>query len=232
MRALAIGHRVATWLYPRRRIQLAALLSGPLGWLAIAYLGALVVLLLNAFWAKDAFTGRVEPFAWTLDAFADIAANDVYRTIAVRTVVMAALVTLTDVVLAFPIAYYMARVASPRTAGMLVIAVLMPLWAAYLVKVYAWRTILQGNGLLDGDPRAARHRGSGPGRDRQRVARPQLPVAAVHDPADLRRPGTDPELAARSLGGPRRHGAARRSGGSSCRCLSRRSSPARSSPSR
>ena len=56
---------------------------------------------------------------------------------------------MTDALLAFPIAYYMARVASPRTRRMLVIAVLMPLWAAYLVKVYAWRTILQGNGFLE-----------------------------------------------------------------------------------
>jgi putative spermidine/putrescine transport system permease protein len=143
------GHRIATWLYARPRIQLGALLAGPLGWLGIAYLGALVVLLLNAFWAKDAFTGTVEPFAWTLSAFESIFANDVYRTIAVRTVGMAALVTVTDILLAFPIAYYMARIASPRTRGILVIVVLMPLWAAYLVKVYAWRTILQGNGFLE-----------------------------------------------------------------------------------
>ena len=143
------GNRIATWLYPRGRIQLGALLAGPLGWLTIAYLGALFVLLLNAFWEKDAFTGRVEPFAWTLAAFENILANEVYRTIAVRTVAMAGLVTLTDIVLAFPIAYYMARVASPRTRGALVIVVLMPLWAAYLVKVYAWRTILQGNGFLE-----------------------------------------------------------------------------------
>ena len=61
---------------------------------------------------------------------------------------MAALVTVTDALLAFPIAYYMARMASPRTRGLLVVAVLMPLWASYLVKIFAWRTILQGNGIL------------------------------------------------------------------------------------
>ena len=146
---VGLAHRVSAWLYPRGRIQLGGLLLGPLGWLAIAYLGALAVLLLNAFWDKDAFTGRVEPFAWTLDAFTDIIGNDVYRTIAGRTLAMAALVTVTDAALAFPIAYYMARIASPRVRGVLVIAVLMPLWAAYLVKVYAWRTILQGNGFLE-----------------------------------------------------------------------------------
>ena len=145
----SVAHRISTWLYPRPRIRLGALLAGPLGWLSIAYLGALFILLLNAFWDKDAFTGRVEPFSWTLDAFAEIFNTEVYRTVAARTIGMAALVTVTDVLLAFPIAYYMARIASPRVRGALVIAVLMPLWAAYLVKVYAWRTILQGNGFME-----------------------------------------------------------------------------------
>jgi putative spermidine/putrescine transport system permease protein len=144
-----LGRRIASGLFPRKRLQLGLLLSGPLGWLAIAYLGALTILLLNAFWAKDAGTGRGEPFAWTLDAFESLFTVDVYRTIALRTIGMAALVTVTDALLAFPIAYYMARIASPRVRGLLVIAVLMPLWAAYLVKVYAWRTILQGGGLLE-----------------------------------------------------------------------------------
>ncbi len=143
------AHRISTWLYPRPRIRLGALLAAPLGWLSIAYLGALFILLLNAFWDKDAFTGRVEPFSWTLDAFAEIFNTEVYRTVAGRTIGMAALVTVTDALLAFPIAYYMARIASPRIRGALVIAVLMPLWAAYLVKVYAWRTILQGNGFME-----------------------------------------------------------------------------------
>ena len=141
--------RIATWLHPRRGVQVVGLLATPLGWLVIAYLGALVVLLLNAFWDKDAFTGQVEPFAWSLEAFEELFSTEVYRTVAVRTVGMAVLVTITDALLAFPIAYYMARVASPRVRGALVVAILMPLWAAYLVKVYAWRTILQGGGLVD-----------------------------------------------------------------------------------
>ena len=144
-----LGRRLATWLYPRRWVQIALLLAPPVGWLAIAYFGALFILLLNAFWAKDAFTGTVEPFAWSLAAFQELASNDVYRTIAIRTIGMAALVTVTDALLAFPVAYYMARVASPRTRNLLVVAILLPLWAAYLVKVYAWRTILQGNGFLE-----------------------------------------------------------------------------------
>jgi putative spermidine/putrescine transport system permease protein len=125
------------------------LLAGPLGWLGIAYLGSLFILLLSAFWTKDTFTGNVEPFTWSLKAFETLFAGEVYRTVAIRTIVIAMLVTLTDALLAFPIAYYMARIASPRTRNALVIAVLLPLWAAYLVKVFAWRTILQGHGLLE-----------------------------------------------------------------------------------
>jgi putative spermidine/putrescine transport system permease protein len=141
--------RLAAWLHARPGAQSRLLLSGPVGWMVIVYLGSLFVLLLGAFWDKDAFTGQVEPFAWSLDAFESILSNDVYRTIALRTIGIAAAVTLTDALLAFPIAYYMARVASPRTRGVLVVAILLPLWAAYLVKVYAWRAILQGNGILE-----------------------------------------------------------------------------------
>ncbi len=145
----SVARRISTWLYPRRRLQVGLLLAGPLGWLTIAYFGALFILLLSAFWEKDGFTGRVEPFTWSLDAFQQLFSTEVYRVIAIRTIGMAILVTITDAVLAFPIAYYMARVASPRKRGMLVVAVLMPLWAAYLVKVYAWRIVLQGNGPLE-----------------------------------------------------------------------------------
>ena len=141
--------RLFAWLHAHRRVQLGLLLATPLGWLAIVYLGSLVILLLSAFWTKDTFTGNVEPFTWSLKAFELLFSGEVYRTVAIRTIVMAVLVTLTDALLAFPIAYYMARVASPRVRNAMVVAVLLPLWAAYLVKVYAWRTILQGNGLLE-----------------------------------------------------------------------------------
>jgi len=129
-------------------MQLGLLLAAPLLWLGVVYLGSLAILLLNAFWATDSFTGQVIPFDWSLEAFQQIIGNDVYRTIAARTVVMAILVTVTDALLAFPIAYYMARVASPRTRRLLVVAILMPLWASYLVKIFAWRTIFLGNGFL------------------------------------------------------------------------------------
>jgi putative spermidine/putrescine transport system permease protein len=141
--------RVAGWLHARPGTQWRLLLAAPLAWMVLVYLGSLAVLLVSAFWDTDSFTGQVQPFSWTLDAFEELATNPVYRTIAVRTVAVAAAVTLTDALLAFPIAYYMARVASPRTRRAMVVAVLMPLWAAYLVKVYAWRVILQENGFLE-----------------------------------------------------------------------------------
>jgi putative spermidine/putrescine transport system permease protein len=140
---------LGTWLHQRPGARLSALLALPAAWLLIAYLGSLFILLLNAFWTSDPFTGRVEPFSWSLDAFVDLIENPVYVTIALRTLTIAVLVTITDALLALPIAYYMARVASPRLRGALVVAVLIPLWAAYLVKVYSWRIILQGNGIVD-----------------------------------------------------------------------------------
>jgi putative spermidine/putrescine transport system permease protein len=142
-----ILRRLSGWLFPRRRLQVGLLLTTPIGWLVIVYLGSLFLLLLSAFWAQDGI--NVVPFDWSFAAFEELFTNPVYRTIAIRTLGIAALVTVTDALLAFPIAYYMARVASPRVRNTMVIAVLVPLWAAYLVKVYAWRTILQGNGLLD-----------------------------------------------------------------------------------
>jgi putative spermidine/putrescine transport system permease protein len=146
--APGFGRRLATWLHRHPRLQLGSLLAGPIGWLVIAYLGSLAILLLNAFWTTDAFSGRVVP-TFTLESFETLLTVEVYRTVALRTLGMAVAVTLTDILLAFPIAYYMSRVASRRMRGFLVVAVLMPLWGSYLVKIYAWRVILQGNGLVD-----------------------------------------------------------------------------------
>ncbi len=132
----------------RRRLQLGLLLSGPLGWLVVAYLGSLAVLFVAAFWQLDDFSGQIvrEP---TFDNFRLLWENHVYRTIALRTIGIAALVTVTDAILAFPIAFFMAKVATPRVRGLLVVGVLMPLWASYLVKVYAWREILSEDGILN-----------------------------------------------------------------------------------
>jgi putative spermidine/putrescine transport system permease protein len=116
-------------------------------WLGVAYLGALAALLVTSLWTQNDFTGDIER-SWNLDNFRDLFTIGVYRTITLRTIGIALLVTVVDAVLAFPIALFMAKVASPRWQRLLVIAVLMPLWASYLVKAYAWRGMLSSDGLL------------------------------------------------------------------------------------
>jgi putative spermidine/putrescine transport system permease protein len=144
----ARGPRLSTWLYRHPRARLAALLALPLGWLVIVYFGSLLVLLLSAFWDTDPFTAEIS-HTFTLENFQRIVETPVFRDVTWRTLQMAVFVTIADVVLAFPIAYYMARIASPRTRNLLVIAVLMPLWANYLVKAYSWRTILSDGGIIN-----------------------------------------------------------------------------------
>jgi len=144
-----LGHRrLSTFFFRHPRARLAALLAVPVVWIVGVYLGSLVVLLLSAFWDTNPFTAQVV-HELTLDNFRTLFERDVYRDVAWRTIRMAALVTVADAVLAFPIAYYMARVASPRTRNLLVVAVLMPLWANYLVKAYAWRTMLSDGGVIN-----------------------------------------------------------------------------------
>jgi len=144
----ALSRRLAAALYKRPRLQLGLLLAPPLGALVIAYLGALLLLLINAFWRYDAFTGRVvtQP---TLDNLVQIVTTSVFRDVAVRTIRTAAAVTIADALIAFPIAYFMARVASRRTRNLLIVAIVLPLWSGYLVKVYAWRIMLLNGGFLD-----------------------------------------------------------------------------------
>jgi putative spermidine/putrescine transport system permease protein len=143
-----VGRRLADLFHGRPRLQAGSLLAGPVGWLVIGYLGSLAILLVTSLWTLGELSGEIERSV-TLDNFRDIAEQDVYRSVAGRTVLIAALVTITDALLAFPIAFYMAKVATPRIKAVLVVAVLMPLWSAYLVKVYAWRAILSEEGALN-----------------------------------------------------------------------------------
>jgi putative spermidine/putrescine transport system permease protein len=134
------------WRVPGLRAVL--LLTPPLAWFVLVYLASLALLLLTAFWRINTFTTAIER-VWNLDNFQTIVSDPTYRLIIGRTVGMAALVTATDVVLAFPFAYYMARVASRRTQTLLFAAVLLPLWASYIARVYAWILILNHSGLLN-----------------------------------------------------------------------------------
>jgi putative spermidine/putrescine transport system permease protein len=144
----ATATRGAAYLHRHPRLRLAGVLGAPLVWLGVVYVGSLVALLVSSLWVQDSFTSEVFR-TWTLANFRDLVSEPLYRTVLVRTLVMAVLVTLVDLALALPIAFFMAKVAKPRTARLLVVACLMPLWASYLVKAYAWRLLVIDNGVLD-----------------------------------------------------------------------------------
>ena len=114
----------------------------------VFYLSALLVLFISAFWSIDSFTGKLT-HAWTWTNFDTVIRDPTYRKIAFRTIWMAAAVTVTDALIAFPFAYYMARVAAARLRTVLFVLVLLPLWWSYLARIYAWRLILNENGALN-----------------------------------------------------------------------------------
>jgi putative spermidine/putrescine transport system permease protein len=143
-----VGHRLADLFHGRPRLQVGSLLAGPVGWLVVGYLGSLSVLLVTSFWSLGELSGEIEQ-TFTLDNYKTIVEGDVYRDVTLRTVGIAAAVTVTDALLAFPIAFYMAKIAGSKMRSFLVVAVLMPLWSAYLVKAFAWRGILSQDGVLN-----------------------------------------------------------------------------------
>jgi putative spermidine/putrescine transport system permease protein len=124
------------------------LLLPPVGWMLLVYVASLFLLLITAFWAIDTFPTQIVQ-VWNLDNFQKIATDPTYLHIISRTVGIAAAVTATDIVLAFPLAYYMARVASRRVQTLLFAAILLPLWASYLARLYAWILILNHSGVLN-----------------------------------------------------------------------------------
>ncbi|MFI7543611.1 ABC transporter permease [Actinoplanes sp. NPDC049599] len=140
--------RLSARLTRSPRTRLALLLAAPLLWLGLAYLGALAALLVTALWSTDTYTGAIER-VWTLDNIRTVLTDSVYRSVTIRTIGVAALVTVVDAVLALPVAFFMAKVARRRWQPLLVAGILLPLWASYLVKAYAWRSMFGGGGLLD-----------------------------------------------------------------------------------
>ena len=140
--------RLSAALWRRPWLKLGLLLAAPVLAFAVVYLGALTSLFVSAFWEVDAFTAAVI-HTWSLDNFRRLWDDHTYWRITGRTIGLASAVTLTDAVLAFPLAYFMARLASGRTRATLFVLVLLPLWSSYLVRIYAWRTILAKNGALN-----------------------------------------------------------------------------------
>lgn len=147
-RGAAGGHPLAALMWRARGLRIGSLLAAPLGWLGVVYLGSLAILLVAAFWSLNEFSGQIVK-GFSLENFQTIITEPVYRRIILRTVSIAALVTVTDILLSLPIAFFMARATSLRVKGILVVAILTPLWASYLVKVYAWRTMFAADGVLN-----------------------------------------------------------------------------------
>ena len=142
--------RLSSTLWRRPWLKVATLLLPALLAFLVVYMGSLGVLFISAFWNVDAFTGKLVHI-WNVDNFRTIfsTTDPTYLRIAGRTVGIAAAVTVTAAVLAFPLAYFMARVARPRTRTLVFVMVLLPLWSSYLVRVYAWRLILGNDGALN-----------------------------------------------------------------------------------
>lgn len=136
-------------LHKRPRLRLAALLTAPILWLVVAYLGALATLLTTAFFTIDSFTGNVIQ-QFNLGNFQDMFSDAAYRNVVLRTLGIAISVTIICTVIAIPMAFYMAKVARPESRKILVALVLTPLWASYLVKIYSWRSMLEPHsGVID-----------------------------------------------------------------------------------
>ena len=127
---------------------MALLLALPVLWLGLAYLGSLLVMLISSFWSVDSFTGTMN-HSFSFHNFQQLLTDPVYRNIAIRSLLVSVSVTLIDALLAIPIAFYIAKILKPRFRNVVVALVLVPLWASYLVKTYAWRSMFSNGGVLD-----------------------------------------------------------------------------------
>ena len=147
-RDAGVVRRTSGFLFRHPRVKLGLSLGTPLLWFLVIYLGSLILLLSTAFWHLDVLTSEIVR-GFSFDNFKTLWENDVYRTITIRTIGIGVAVTITDILLSFPLAYYAARLANHRTRNAILIAVVLPLWANYLVRVFAWRIILTKNGFLN-----------------------------------------------------------------------------------
>jgi putative spermidine/putrescine transport system permease protein len=141
-----LWRQISTFFYLRPTLSFVLLLAPPLFWLGVVYLGSLFALLIQSFFRLDDYSGKVVR-EFTLATYAQLLTR-ANLDIITRTASMAATVTLACGLLAFPLGYYIARFASPRTKGFLYLAVLLPLWSSYLVRVYSWKLILAKEGIV------------------------------------------------------------------------------------
>jgi putative spermidine/putrescine transport system permease protein len=138
--------RISTYLYLRPKVVLPLMLLPPLLWFLVVYIGALITMLVNSFFFLDGFTGKVVQH-FTLRTYAKLL-DPTNMQIFGRTTLMAALVTLACILIAFPVSYFMARFTSGRLKTFLYLAVTLPLWSSYVVRVYSWKLILAKEGIV------------------------------------------------------------------------------------
>ncbi len=143
---MSVGRSLSRALFRHPRLALGLLVGPPLLWLGVVYLGSLAALVVESFFHLDGYTGQVVR-ELSLDTYRDLLTRS-NLDIAIRTATMAAAVTLAAAVVAFPLAYYMARYAGATEKAVLTLAVLLPLWSSYLVRVYSWKLILAKEGIL------------------------------------------------------------------------------------
>jgi putative spermidine/putrescine transport system permease protein len=132
--------QIQSYLHRNVKARIAALLALPLSWFVIIYIGSLFALFITSIWKIDTFTSKVIR-EFTLQNFIDVFTDRAYFNVTVRTLIVAISVTLICALIAIPMAFFMARIARPKSRPVLIALVLTPLWASYLVKVYAWRTM-------------------------------------------------------------------------------------------
>ena len=144
---IGFARRASAALFRHPRLKLWITLGPTAIWMLVVYLASLALMLVTAFWRLNELSSQIER-VWGLQNFQTLWNSSSTRIITLRTAGMAAAVTVTDLILAFPIAYLAARLARPRTRNVLLLAVVMPLWSNYLVRVFAWRVITSGDGPL------------------------------------------------------------------------------------
>jgi putative spermidine/putrescine transport system permease protein len=141
-----MARRASTFLFVHPKLFMALLLAPALLWLGVVYVGSMFALLVQSFFSIDEFTGLIQR-TLTLNTYAELL-RPAHLDIIVRSTTMAAAVTLAAAVVAFPVAYYMARYATGRAKAIFYLAVMLPLWSSYLVRVYAWKLILAKEGII------------------------------------------------------------------------------------
>jgi len=141
LKTMSTLQSVHRYFHAHVRARIAVLLAAPVAWLGVLYIGSLAALFITSIWKIDTFTSKVVR-EFTLSNFIDVLTDKAYFNVTVRTVGVAVAVTIICAVIAIPMAFFIARIAKPKSRPVLIALVITPLWASYLVKIYAWRTMM------------------------------------------------------------------------------------------